>query len=376
MRWRILNLVPLLFLGAFPAAAQNILPNSFAAWSANGQEPFSPGASAPILNRASADAARDAMAVANEYEFLAGERVAYQHGAETLDVTLYRMKDPSGAYGEYSYLRSVDMRHADLAEHSSMSRERALVLVGNVVLDIRGSDLPGHEQDLHSLVSAVTPHAQQGVLPTLWQHLPQKDMIERTDHYVLGPVTLNEFIPVSNGDWLGFSDEAEAEFAKYRIDGHEVTLLLADFPTPQLATRRLAQFQTIFNLNGAGSDSKLPLVFAKRSLTLLGITFGARSQAEADKLLNEVQSGTVLTWNEPSFEVTEPGIATILVGTFIGTGIICLFAMISSLAFGGARLIIKRALPNKVFDRSSELQILQLGLSSKPINAEDFYGPN
>ena len=57
---------------------------------------------------------------------------------DALDVTLYKMKDPSGAYGEYSFLRTPDMPRADLAEHSSMSRDRALALVGNFVLDVAG----------------------------------------------------------------------------------------------------------------------------------------------------------------------------------------------------------------------------------------------
>jgi hypothetical protein len=35
---------------------------------------------------------------------------------------------------------------------------------------------------------------------------------------------------------------------------------------------------------------------------------------------------------------------------------------------------VKRYFPDKVFDRSSHLQVLQLGLGSKPINSEDFYG--
>jgi predicted small integral membrane protein len=62
-----------------------------------------------------------------------------------------------------------------------------------------------------------------------------------------------------------------------------------------------------------------------------------------------------------------------IVGTIVGTGIICMFALISGLAFGGVRIVVKRMLPDKVFDRSDQMQILQLGLSSKPIKAEDFY---
>jgi len=63
-----------------------------------------------------------------------------------------------------------------------------------------------------------------------------------------------------------------------------------------------------------------------------------------------------------------------VVGAILGTGVICGFALVAGLAFGGFRIFVKRLLPGKVFDRGTQLQVLQLGLSSKPINAEDFYG--
>ena len=63
-----------------------------------------------------------------------------------------------------------------------------------------------------------------------------------------------------------------------------------------------------------------------------------------------------------------------IVGSIIGSGVICLFALIAGISFGGLRLIVKRVMPGKVFDRSEYVQILQLGLGSKPINSEDFYG--
>jgi hypothetical protein len=91
-------------------------------------------------------------------------------------------------------------------------------------------------------------------------------------------------------------------------------------------------------------------------------------------LLEQIQSGTEVTWNEPTFQFREPSIEMMIVGAIFGTGTICLFAIIAGLAFGGFRILIKRALPDKVFDRSSHLQVLQLGLASKPINADDFYG--
>jgi hypothetical protein len=41
--------------------------------------------------------------------------------------------------------------------------------------------------------------------------------------------------------------------------------------------------------------------------------------------------------------------------------------------FGGIRVLIKIFFPNKVFDREKQVEILQLGISSKPIQAKDFY---
>jgi len=355
-------------LAAHPLLAQQIFPHSLGEWSATtNPEPYgsslSSGASLP--------------AVLAEYGVSATESVIYAsataEGSEPIRATVFEMRDPSGAYGLYSFLRAPDMARADISEHSSRSRDRALVLTGNLVLDIEGQDLARLDRSIQSLVAAVAGHAQDGPLPTLWQHLPQRGLIERSDRYVLGPQTLNQLFPGNLGDSLGFSKGAEAELARYKLAGHEVVLLIADFPTPGFATEQLAELEKRFNVNGSKPDSSSPPLFAKRTLTLLAIVSGAPTEAEANALLNQVQSGTQLTWDEPTFQFKEPTIEMMVVGAILGTGIICGFALVAGLAFGGFRLFIKRMLPGKVFDRGAQLQVLQLGLASKPINAEDFY---
>jgi hypothetical protein len=350
-----------------PAKDQGILPPSFAGWTLATRTTFT------LLDTGGPNADSAAAAATTEYGFASGEQGGYTRGADTLQTQVYRMKDPSGAYGEYSYLRTPDMPHADLAEHSSMSRDRALVLSGNLVLDIRGRDLPRLAPQLKSLAAAVAKHAQMGLGPTLWRYLPADDMVPRSDHYILGPAALDQFFPVALGDSLGFSNGAEAELAHYHLAANDVTLLIADFPTPGLAAARLAELQKRFNINGSHPEQNSPELFAKRSLTMLVIVSGAATQAQADSLLDRVSSSFQFTWDEPTFQFTQPGIIPIVIGTFIGTGIICAFTLVASIAFGGFRLIVKRILPDRVFDRSSHLQILQLGLSSKPIRAEDFY---
>jgi hypothetical protein len=43
------------------------------------------------------------------------------------------------------------------------------------------------------------------------------------------------------------------------------------------------------------------------------------------------------------------------------------------LGFGGFRLLAKFLAPGKIFDRNTEVEILQLGINSKPIDVKDFY---
>ncbi len=373
MRRFVLVLFAGLLTTSLCASAQQILPHSFAGWAQSSDQTFGASA-APSLSNAPADASGDAASAAKEYGFAGGEHAIYRQGSETLDVTLYKMKDSSGAYGEYSYQRASGMQRANLTDHSSITPGRALVLRGNLVVDIQGKSLTAHTADLKTLVRAVGQHAQDEPLPTLWENLPQKDVVEGTDRYILGPQTLNQLFPGGLGDSVAFSRGAEAEVARYHVSGHDATLLIIDFPTPQMAEGMLADIAKKFNVNGSQPGSNSPTLFAARSLTLLAVVAGVPSQAEADSLLNQVHPGTVLTWNEPTFQFKEPSIGVMVVGTIEGTGVICLFALIAGLAFGGLRLVVKRSMPGKIFDRASYVQVLQLGLASKPINAEDFYG--
>ena len=350
------------FLAAIPASAQGILPVRFDDWTsatATGTTLRTKMTFSPVMQ---------------EYGLVSGEDATYSRGTETMHVDMYKMKDPSGAYGLYSYLRAADMAHFSSGEHSVVSDQRALLLTGNVVLDVTGKNLPKYSRNLESLVAYATKFSEQGPLPSLTEHLPSKGFVERSDKYVLGPVTLNEVFPLSEDDWLGFSHGAEAEVAKYNINGHDVRLLIADFPTPQVAQKRLADLQQVYHFNPKNPDANSTPLFAKRSITLLAIVSGAKTQAEADELLSQISSGSEVVWNEPTFQFKEPSIGAMIVGSIIGAGVLCMFAVVAGVAFGGFRLVVKRYFPDKVFDRSATMQVLQLGLGSKPINSDDFYG--
>jgi hypothetical protein len=353
--------IAVLFLAVWPASVQRILPMQVSGW-------------AQTSNVVPVQALPSGSPILAEYAWKATESAAYGQGPQEIDVVLFQMQDPSGAYGLYSYLRTPDMAPANLTDHSSMSSERALMLIGDLVLDVSGKNLTKVQPQLRALVAAVEPKAHDGALPMLGQYLPQKNIVERTDRYVLGPQTLNQLFPVGIGDSLGFQSHAEAELAHYHLAGHDAVLLIADFPTDQLATRQLAQLQKYFNVNGVNQAGGSPVLFAKRSATLLAIVSGASSQAEANTLLDQIQLESDRSWNEPTFQFKEPRIEMMIVGSIIGAGTICMFALIAGISFGGLRIVVKRVMPGKIFDTKRHLEVLQLGLGSKPINSDDFYG--
>ncbi len=356
-------ILALVSAGSAMAAAREAaaLPANFAAWTATAPE--TPGVDL-----------RASPAILQEYGFVAATSRAYARGTETLQITLYRMKDPTGAYGLYSYLRLPNFHRVDITEHSAMAPDRALILQGSLILDIAGKNLTASQPDFKALAAGVAPESDEGTYPTLYGHLPQNGFVPDSDRYILGPTALHEFFPVASGDWLGFQNGVEAEIANYRVNGQDVTLLIADFPTPQAALKAMGGWGDLFNVNRAQNGSDKPAVYVKRSLTLVGVVFRAHSETQAAALLENVHSGTELTWNEPGFTFSDPNIGTVIVGIIYGTGFLCIFALVAGLAFGGFRIAIKRLLPGRVFDRSSQLDVLQLGLGSKPINSEDFYG--
>jgi hypothetical protein len=365
----------------FAQSAPNILPDGFANWKAFSRQEFRPGQT-PVLNKAGADQAQNSQAAAREYGFVSGEAVSYSPGAsgpaggaqpQLATAIVYRMKDPSGAYGEYSYLRTPDMSRADFAEHSSSRANEALTLLGNLVIDVQGFDPQRNASDIKALLAAVAPKAVDGLLPTLPDRLPGENRIDKTDHYILGPQTLDQFFPGQLGSSLGFNYSPEVETAHFQMGKSDSTLLIADFPTPQIAQSQLDSLSKKFNVNGSMPAAATPALFAQRNQTLVSIVAGAPSAQDANKLLDKVQSGTVLTWNEPTFQFKEPSIEVMVVGAFVGTGAICLITVVAALAFTGFRLSIKKIFPNTVFDRSSQMEVLQMGLVSKPIKAEDFY---
>lgn len=369
-RISLLCLPALLLAAALPVAAQGILPSSVAGWNAT----------SPQANTDLQQIAGPAAAALKEYEVQSAESRAYTHGADSLTAVVYTFKNTAGAYGAYSFLCTPDMAQANLTQHSSMSSDRALALTGDLVVQFSGKNLRKDDDPIVLLVAMAGGHAHFGAYPALPQQLPTENFIPRSDHFVWGPVALAQFLPLASGDWLNLSKGAEAELGRYRLGGRNATLVLIDYPTPQLAEAQMKQLQTqlgvtTVNEKGAIADagSTASRLYARRDSTMVALLAGAPSAKSAGSVLDKVESGLVLTWNTEVLEKPQPSMVTIVIGTFVGAGEICLFTLAGGFLFAGIRLLIKRMWPGRVFDRALDIEIIELGLGSRPIKGNDLY---
>lgn len=345
------------------ASAQNVLPQSFGDWSV--QQPveksvssLTSGPDAPVMQ---------------EFGFKTFEYKQYSRRKETLDVTLYQMDDPTAAYGAYTYFRPVNMPSAKVTEYAAVSPTRALIAVGNFLLDVTGQRLNQSTEALKALVASVQPRSDPRPYPTISQHLPIEGEVPGSEHYFLGPLALQRFLPVSSGDWVGFSQGAEAILARFRKGKQEVTMLVVEYPTQQIAAKRYGAMTPIIHPIPEPPESAMSVATSLREADLVVIAFAPKSGEYPEDLMKQVTFGHNVTSNEGKFKATELSMPVYIVGAFVGAGAIMLIAIFSGLGFALVRIVVKKFFPGKVFDRRETMEVIQLGISDHKVNMKDFY---
>ena len=369
---RLLNVCLLslsLLIVTHPAGAQDRLPAGFAGWNSSGQSTAIPLAALdPILGQDSTPF--------REYIVKSVEQRAYTQGNQSATVTLYRLRDPSSAYGAYTFLRNDTLTDGTLGSYSSASRDRALIVVGEMVADITvpANQARPADADLKQLADVLDKKADHTPYPFIGEHLPEKGRVKNSERYVIGPLSLAHFVPLGTDDWMGYDYSAESILARYQVGPTNETLIITSYPTQQVAAKKFAGMLRRFVFDPPGGvPPGQTVLFGKRVSSYVAVVVGAPSRQSADKILDQVGYESDVTWNEPKQTLTEPGINSMIVEAFLGTGVIMLFAVAAGIGFGGLRVLAKVFLPNKIFDREKQIEILQLGISSKPIKAKDFY---
>jgi hypothetical protein len=353
----------MLGLGAPSSRAQQVLPQQFGKWALGGCPGFRGKIVAPDTP------------VSRESKLKTAGSEFYCNGSLGVTAVIYTFGDPTGAYEFYTSELRAGMSATTLGGATAVDSEHLLTLLGNFVVSVAPPKNIS-DADLLLLLKPIKAKAMDAVLPPIRAFLPNEGMVQGTQRYAMGPAAfqsaletmgLSKFAVLT--DEVGFRSGTEAMLATYAERGNKTqTLLLLDCPTPQLAEQHLRHIQPIL-----AASAELASTTVERKGSLLSLVLSPLNEKAAAQLRSQINYGTEVTWNEPSQTLTDPPWVVVLKNIFLGTFAFCGLAMALGLAFGGLRVVTKKLLPGKVFDKPQDMEVLQLGLSGKRIDPSDFY---
>jgi len=115
---------------------------------------------------------------------------------------------------------------------------------------VRVSPPTPDENFAQQIFEAIKPNltGREGQLSSLPLHLPEQDKIAESEKYIIGPAALTKLKNFSElKDVIKFDAGVEAATADYRSGGGQMSLIIVEYHTPQLASDGHTQIQAHFN---------------------------------------------------------------------------------------------------------------------------------
>jgi hypothetical protein len=346
------------------SASSPVLPTGFSGWQVKGEvfksdDPsVADVANAPVLK---------------EYGFLRLEKAVYtRDDGRNLTVKAAVFVDASGAYGAFTYYLTEDMREEIIGGGGANLNNRVLFYQGNVLVDALFDRMSVMSAAQLRDLAGLLPQAQgnKGNPPTLQSYLPkrafQREFDKKTTKYILGPVALNRVGSPLPAAMVDFSAGAEVAIGKYEAAAGDATLMLVEYPTPQIAAERLRQIDASHQIAeqkpGVASIVDVGPFFDARTGPIIVIAAGPLSKSEARSLMSAISYEADVTWNENTYVSKKDNLANFLFNAIVLCGIVVGLALVAGVAFGGLRLLIKRFFPDSIFDRREATEFISLHL--------------
>jgi hypothetical protein len=360
----ILAIVVCLASVASPGAdspAPPILPRQFAGWQIQ-------GAPHPSKDAAAADPTHAALL--KEYGFTDFESAIYKSDdGRTLKIRAARFTDASGAFGAYSFYLQPEMAREEIGDRGASLDRRVLFYRGHILVEAVFSQLSVMSAaGLRELAGVLPrPSGNAGSLPPILAFLPHHGYAANTEKYAEGPLALVAVGSPLPADLVDFSASPEVALGQYSTAGGEATLMLIEYPTPALAAEHLRRIDAAHHAPqpqaGVAAIETVGPFFDKRSGPIVAIAAGALSQRDAQTLLGAVNYDASVTWNENTYFDKKNNIANLLVNVIILCVIVGALALAAGIAFGGARVLLRRVFPGPVFGRPDQTEFISLHLA-------------
>ena len=222
---------------------------------------------------------------------------------------------------DYGPFQMTARRYRDVTGAYAASLQLKGTRVGNYLVFCEGKC----PKNLTALADASLPHVSQGSLPSLPAYFDSKNLVPRSERYILGPSGLKTNAPDIPASAVGFDFGTEGEIAHYRTPAGTVTLAIFSFPLPSMARQQLPQFQ------------KIPNAAVKRTGPLIAIAIGP--SAVSVKLLDTVNYQGVVAENEKPpvkpLELKPESAGKMVLAILSLAGLLLAFCLLSGLAVGG-----------------------------------------
>ena len=337
---------------AAPASNPSILPQAFAGWQIT--QPARASADPAVADPVNA-------ALLKEYGFTDFEAATYtRDDGRKLTLKAARFQDASGAYGAFTYYRMPDMQDEKIGTKGASLNQRVLVFRGNILIDAVFERLSAMSAaELRELADHLPrPHGSAENLPVLPRYLPAKFFVSNTAKYIVGPIGLEKTTAPLAASFVDFSQGAEVMMGNYHTSDGGATLMLINYPTPQIATEQLNRIESARQAHQLGESQ-----IAVRRTGPIVVLISGQVGGDANDLLSSVNYDADVTWNENTYFTRRDNAANLIVGVILLAAIICGLSVVVGVAFGGFRVVVKRLFPNRVFDRPDQLEIIALHLS-------------
>jgi len=247
----------------------------------------------------------------DEYGLKEAETATFQNGDRHFTATGYRLVDPTGALAALQWQTAQTPKQGRIAQQ------------GNFLF--RFDDYQPSAVEFAALTGGLR-NLDSTSLPVLPGFLPSSNLVSGSQRYILGPVSLEKFVPGIPPSVASFSMGAEAQAASFASPKGDLRLVLFNYPTPQMAMQKVQDFQ------------KVPGVIAKRSGPLVAAIVAPPDPDAAERLLGEVRYEAQITLAE-RMPTQKDNIGDLIVNAFVLIGILLGFSLVAGLTMGGFRVI-------------------------------------
>jgi hypothetical protein len=344
-----------------PLVHTSILPPQFAGWHISGAAKSSkdPAVADPVN-----------AALLKEFGLTDFESGTYvRDDGRKVALKAIRFGDASGAYGAFAYYKMPQMLTESIPDQGASLNERVLFYRGSILIDAVFEKVSAMSAaELRDLAGALPlPAGNARNLPILPQYLPKPGYVKNTAKYVLGPAAFEKISAPLPSPLVDFSNtSAEVAMGSYQTADGIATLMLIEYPTPQLAAEHLRRIDAASQANAQNQGSAPAIagpIYTKRTGPMVVIATGTISPGEARALLGAVNYEADVNWTENTYQGKKNNLANLLLNVFLLCGILIVFASVAGLAFGGIRIFLNHILPEKVLHRQKDVDFISLNLS-------------